>query len=41
MLNVGLNQVSAVLGAPYGVFNTVQEIRELVDAAMKEVLMFR
>ena len=38
MLNVGLNQVSAVLGAPCGVFNTVQEIRELVDAAMKEVI---
>lgn len=38
MVNIGLNQVSAVLGAPYGVFNTVQETRELVDAAMKEVI---
>ena len=38
MVNIGLNQVSAVLGAPYGVFNTVQETRELVDMAMKEVI---
>ena len=38
MVNIGLNQISAVLGAPYGVFNTVKEARELGDAAMKEVI---
>ncbi|MDD3706359.1 MAG: 2-dehydropantoate 2-reductase, partial [Clostridiaceae bacterium] len=38
MVNIGLNQISAVLGAPYGVFNTVQETSELADAAMKEVI---
>ena len=38
MINVGVNQASAVLGATYGVFLTIHEARELLDAAMKEVL---
>lgn len=38
MLNIGLNQVSAVLGATYGVFSTIQETLELADAAMREVI---
>jgi 2-dehydropantoate 2-reductase len=39
MLNVGMNQVSAVLGATYGVFQTVPEARELVESTMRETLM--
>ena len=38
MLNVGVNQVSAVLKAPYGVFQTIPEARELMRGAMREVL---
>lgn len=38
MLNVGLNQVSAVLKAPYGVFQKVKEARELMAMACREVL---
>jgi 2-dehydropantoate 2-reductase len=38
MINVGINQVSAVLRAPYRVFHHSQESRELAEAAMKEVL---
>ena len=34
MLNVGVNQVSAVLKAPYGVFHKVKEARELDDHGM-------
>jgi 2-dehydropantoate 2-reductase len=37
MINVGINQVSAVLRAPYGVFQKSQEARDLVDSAMREV----
>jgi len=37
MINVGINQVSAVLRAPYGVFQTSPEARELMDSAMREV----
>jgi len=37
MINVGINQTSAVLRAPYGVFQSLQEARELMDAAMREV----
>lgn len=39
MLNIGLNQVSAVLGATYGVFSTIQETLELADTAMREVIV--
>lgn len=38
MINVGINQTSAVLNAPYGVFQTSQEARELMDSAMREVI---
>lgn len=38
MINIGVNQVSAVLGANYGVFRSVKEARELLDAAMREVI---
>lgn len=38
MINVGINQVSAVLRAPYSVFQTSQEARDLMESAMKEVL---
>ncbi|NLW55634.1 MAG: ketopantoate reductase family protein [Firmicutes bacterium] len=38
MLNVGLNQVSAVLKAPYHVFQTIGEARELMEMACGEVL---
>jgi 2-dehydropantoate 2-reductase len=38
MMNVGVNQVSAVLRAPYGVFGRVGEARELLEMASREVL---
>lgn len=38
MMNVGINQASAVLGATYGVFHKVKEARELLLAASREVL---
>jgi 2-dehydropantoate 2-reductase len=38
MINVGVNQVSAVLRAPYGVFQRVLEASRLMEAAMKEVI---
>lgn len=38
MVNVGINQVSAVLGAPYGVFMDVPEARELMRGTMEEVV---
>jgi 2-dehydropantoate 2-reductase len=38
MINVGINQASAVLRAPYAVFQTAGEARELMDAAMREVV---
>lgn len=38
MVNVGVNQASAILGATYGVFRTIQEAHELMDAIMKEVI---
>lgn len=37
MINVGINQTSAVLRAPYGIFQTSQEAKELMDSAMREV----
>jgi 2-dehydropantoate 2-reductase len=37
MINVGINQTSAVMRAPYGVFQTSQEAREVMDSAMREV----
>jgi len=38
MINVGVNQVSALLRAPYGVFQTVPEARQLMEAVMGEVI---
>lgn len=38
MLNVGINQVSALLGAPYGVFQQNADARDLMRRAMAEVL---
>ncbi len=38
MINVGVNQVSAVLRAPYGAFQTVPEARQLMETAMGEVI---
>ncbi len=37
MVNVGINQVSAILGAPYGDFQTMEEPRRIMDAAIAEV----
>lgn len=39
MINVGINQASAVLRAPYSVFQGSQEARELMENAMQEVIM--
>jgi len=39
MMNVGINQASAVLRAPFSVFQNSQEARELMKAAMREVIM--
>ncbi len=38
MINVGMNQVSAVLRAPFGVFAHVKEARALLVEAMQEVV---
>ncbi len=38
MINVGVNQISAVLRAPYGIFRKSAEARELMDTAMSEVV---
>jgi len=38
MINVGVNQVSAVLGADYGTLRSSARGRDLMDAAMREVI---
>lgn len=38
MVNVGVNQVSAVLRAPYGVFQSVGDAYAMMEDAMKEVI---
>lgn len=38
MINVGINQASAVLRAPYGVFQASGEAQNLMKAAMQEVI---
>jgi len=38
MINVGMNQASAVLRAPYGMFQTSQEAQDLMESAMMEVM---
>jgi len=39
MINVGINQTSAILDANYGGCQRVKEIRGLIDSAMKEVIL--
>ncbi|MEX1308020.1 MAG: ketopantoate reductase family protein [Eubacteriales bacterium] len=39
MLNIGMNQVSAVMGATYGVFHTNADIRQLASKAMHEAVL--
>ncbi|HKI48637.1 MAG TPA: ketopantoate reductase family protein, partial [Desulfobacteria bacterium] len=38
MINVGMNQASAVMGAPYGVFQTSPEAGALMNSLMEEVI---
>jgi 2-dehydropantoate 2-reductase len=38
MINIGVNQVSAVTGATYGVFHEDRDIQLLMEAAMREVI---
>lgn len=38
MINVGINQASAVLRAPYGVFHTSRHAQAIMEAAMREVI---
>jgi 2-dehydropantoate 2-reductase len=38
MINVGINQVSAVLRAPYGVFQALPEAKEVMESAMREAV---
>jgi 2-dehydropantoate 2-reductase len=38
LVNVGINQASAVLRATYGVFQTAPEARSLMESAMREVI---
>jgi 2-dehydropantoate 2-reductase len=39
MINVGVNQASAALRAPYAVFQTSQEARRIMESAMREVVV--
>lgn len=39
MINVGINQPSAVLRAPYGVFQTSPDAQALMESAMREVVV--
>jgi 2-dehydropantoate 2-reductase len=39
MINVGINQASAVLRAPYSVFQTSPKARDLMESAMEEVIL--
>lgn len=38
MINVGINQASAVLSAPYSVFQTSKHARQIMELAMREVI---
>lgn len=38
MINVGINQASAVLSAPYGIFQTSKHAQQIMESAMREVL---
>lgn len=39
MINVGINQPSAVLSAPYGVFQTSPHAQRIMESAMREALL--
>jgi len=39
MLNIGINQPSAILKAPYKVFTSIQEAKDIMELAMREVLV--
>ena len=39
MINIGVNQVSAVTGAPYGVFHADEHAQALMEAAMRETVV--
>jgi 2-dehydropantoate 2-reductase len=39
MINVGINQASAVLRAPFRAFQTSREARDLMESAMREVIV--
>jgi 2-dehydropantoate 2-reductase len=39
MVNVGMNQASAVMRAPYGVFRTSPQARALMETLMREVIV--
>ncbi len=38
MINVGINQTSAILHAPYGIFQTDPHAQAIMEAAMREVI---
>ncbi|MBN2472666.1 MAG: 2-dehydropantoate 2-reductase [Anaerolineae bacterium] len=38
MINVGVNQTSSILGAPYGVMQTNRDAQAIMEAAMREVI---
>lgn len=38
MINVGINQPSAVLSAPYGIFQTSAHAQQIMESAMREAL---
>lgn len=38
MVNVGMNQASAVMGAPYGIFQASLEARAVMESLMREVI---
>ena len=39
MINVGINQTSVVLSAPYGVFQTSKHAQQIMESAMREVMI--
>ncbi|SEI85120.1 2-dehydropantoate 2-reductase [Bhargavaea ginsengi] len=39
MINVGVNQTSSVLRAPYGIFQTIHSARSWMEEVMKEVVL--
>jgi 2-dehydropantoate 2-reductase len=38
MINVGINQASAVLSAPYGIFQASSHAQQIMESAMREVI---